>query len=179
MKKFIFLLILAILTGLVSCNKAEEKQKALDEQNKVLVDSFITAIITGDVATMGNLMADNYKEYGPSKNDSATKEQVLENTKKAWAEDYAGIKYNRWVAFAKNFEMEKETQDWVFEWGDVNITHKSGAPPANFWIHGDFRVKDGKVMTYYAYYNVADILTQSGFKFLSPEEQQKMEKKKK
>jgi hypothetical protein len=167
MKKLFLALTLILLAGMTACNKADEKQNALNDQNKVVVDKFIQAIVTGNVAIMDSLMAENYMEYGPSRTDSATKTQVLENAKKAWAEQYAGMKYNRWVALAESVKFE-EMENWVHEWGDVSITYKNGTPAVNFWIHGDFKVVDGKIRTYYAYYNVADILAQMGYTFEPP-----------
>jgi hypothetical protein len=179
MKRFIIPVMLILLIGLIACNKAREEQKAKDTQNLALVDKFIQATVKGDVTTMGPMLADNFMHYGPWRGDSSAKEKYLTDWKKSWETEFGSMSYKRSVAFVKNSEKGEPSYTWVLEWGDVSFTDKTGLPPATFGINSCYEIKDGKIKTMYEFYNVAEVLQQQGFKFVSPLEQKKEEKKSK
>ena len=162
-----------LVIGLASCNKPKEVQNDLSDQNKAIVDKFIQAVISGDLKTADNLLADDFKDYGPSHSDSATKTQYLENWKKSWDSVFSTMKYNRQVVFNETIKEGPFKGDWVLEWGDVSATYKNGRLPVTIKFHAVYQVKDGKVNVASSFYNVADIMAQQGFKFVSPEEQKK------
>lgn len=162
-----------LVIGLASCNKPKEVQNDLGEQNKAVVDKFIQAMIAADLKTAEPYLADDFKHYGASVSDSSTKAQYLEAWKKNWEEVFSTIKYKRYVALAESIKEGPQAGDYVLEWGDVNATYKNGGLPVAFKYHAVYLVKEGKVSFVSEFFNVADILTQQGFKFVSPEEQKK------
>jgi hypothetical protein len=178
MKKIFIPLMLALIIGFASCNKANEEQKAKDTQNKAFVDKFIQAMVKGDVTTMGPMLTDDFKFFGPWRGDSSTKEKFLADWKKMWDTGFGSMSYKRSVALVENSEKDQQPPyTWVLEWGDVSMTDKTGLPPATFGINSCFEIKEGKIKTIYEFYNAADIMQQQGFKFVSPLDQKKDEKK--
>jgi limonene-1,2-epoxide hydrolase len=162
-----------LVLGMAACNKPQETQNNLGEQNKAVVDKFLLAMTAGDLKTAETLMAEDFKDYGASHSDSATKSQYLDIWKNNWEQHFSAIKYNRLIAISESFKEGPAVGDWVLEWGDANATYKNGRLPVTFKWHGVFRVKDGKVNLLSEFFNVADIMGQQGWKFVSPEEQKK------
>jgi hypothetical protein len=177
MKKIFIPVMLILLIGLIACNKAKEEQKAKDTQNKELVDKFIQAMVKGDVTTMGPMLTNDFMLHGPWRGDSSAKEKFLTDWKKMWDTGFGSMSYKRSVALVENSEKGQPPYTWVLEWGDVSFTDKTGLPPATFGINSCYEIKDGKIKTVWEFYNVADIWQQQGFKFVSPLEQKKEEKK--
>jgi hypothetical protein len=83
------------------------------------------------------------------------------------------MKYDRVVVLAESMNEGPEKGDWILEWGDVSATYKNGRHPVTIKFHEVHRVKDGKIELASAFYNVADIMTQQGFKFVPPGEPKK------
>jgi|SRR6266850_6814880 len=173
MQKLTLVAILAIGLAMASCNKPKEVRNDLGEQNKAVVDKFIQALITGDLKTVDNVLADDFKAYGASRSDSSAKTQYLEIWKHNWDSVFSTMKYNRHIALTESIKDGPVMGDWVLEWGDVSTTYKNGRLPVTFKFHAVYRVKDGKVNLASSFYNVADIMAQQGFKFVSPEDQKK------
>ena len=177
MKKIISPIMLMLFIGFIGCNKSNEAQKANDKQNLAFVDKFIQAMVKGDVATMAPMLTNDFKFYGPWRGDSAVKDTFLAHWKKSWDTGFGSMTYKRSVALAENSEKGQPVYTWVLEWGDVSFTDKTGLPSATFGINSCFEIKEGKIKTVYQFYNAADVMQQQGFKFVSPLEQKKENKK--
>ncbi len=157
-----------VLAGMIACNQAPQANNAQGDKNKAMVAQYIQAAITGDNATMGGYLADNYKGYGPSIKDSTDKAGSIANWKKSWDSVYSAITYTRHEAQAITIKDGLNKGEWVLEWGDVGATYKNGSPSVKFSFHGAYRVENDKIVFSVAFYNVADILSQQGFTFVPP-----------
>lgn len=175
MKKSIFLMIPLVVfaIGMISCNQPKPAEvDTKGEQNKAVVNKFLTALRTGDIKATGDQMAANFMSYGPSIKDSSNQAQFIDIWTKRWETDLKSVSYTRYA----NLAVTIDSTDWVNEWGLINADYKNGAPPIHFTYHGAFRMLDGKIVQYIAIYNVADILEQQGFKFVPPGEQKDVKK---
>lgn len=166
--------ILIVAVSLANCTMPEKTDK-LGEQNKALVDKFLQAQLKGDVKTLDELLSDDFIDYSGVLADSSRKGAYLEKVKKAWEETYASGKYNRTARLAKtnkeNIPHETIAGDWVLEWGDITSNFKDGTT-STIKFHAAFLVKEGKIKLITSFYNVADAMTQRGYKFIPPGEQQ-------
>ena len=164
-----------VLIGLSSCNQTSPATTTdtKGDNNKAVVDKFLTAVRTGDMAAVKAQLADNFMSYGPSIKDSSNTTQYIDLWTKRWADELATVTYNRYGSVA----FVADSSDWVGEWGHIDATYKNGTPSISFEYHGAFRMVDGKIAMAAVFYNVADIMEQQGFTFVPPGEK-KDEKKK-
>ncbi len=179
-------LLFTILTAcLLSCNSSADKlpdpnrvptksddKSATDksEENLAIVYKFIMSVENDDTTTMASLMADNYRGYGPSIGDSASKEEALANWKYNIENFYASVKYTRFHNMAVNVKegAEADPGDWVSNWAYCTITYKDGRGPVNFWVNAVYKIENGKIVKSRTFYNEADVLRQLGYKFIKP-----------
>ncbi|HEY3406287.1 MAG TPA: hypothetical protein VGK59_23025 [Ohtaekwangia sp.] len=176
MKRMLFMIIPVLCIGMISCNQAPPATPAPaadnGEANKAIVDTFLKAVRGGDIKTAGDQLSDTFWSYGPSIKDSTDRAGFIEYWTKRWETEFDSIGYVRYAQLAATLD----SMDWVNEWGHINVTYKNGTPDIHFNYHGAFRLSDGKIVQYIAFYNVADILEQQGFTFVPPAK--KEEKKK-
>ena len=173
MKKIFLLIIPVVIIGMVSCNQAPSANNAMAEQNKALVDKHIQAILKGDLATMGDALADDYKGYGPGSKDSTNKAKMMADWKMNWDSVFTSLTYDRITAQSINIPEGRGKGDWVLEWGEIAATYKNGTPSVKFPFHGAYSVANNKINFSVVYYNVADILAQQGFTFVPPKKDDK------
>ena len=166
MKKMFLLIIPIALIGMISCNQPASTAvtDVKGDQNKAVVDKFLTAIRSGDMKTAGEQLADNFKSYGPSIKDSSNRDQFVDLWTKRWETDLASVTYGRYG----NVAVTIDSADWVSEWERIDATYKNGLPPIKFEYHGAFRMENGKIAMSAVFYNVADILEQQGYTFVPP-----------
>lgn len=171
MKKMFLLAIPIIIVGIISCTQAPPAATTdtKGEQNKAVVDKFLTAIRSGDISTAGDQLADNFMSYGPSVKDSSNRQQFIDLWTKRWETDFTSIDYQRFG----NLAVTLDSADWADEWGKITVTYKNGMSSVNFYYHGAFRMENGKIAMYGAFYNVADILEQQGYQFVPPKKDEK------
>lgn len=186
-----FALIILIAGCLMSCNSSDkntstdtavvaEKAPTLDklkDDNMALVNKYLSAIEDHDTVTMASLLSDNYKGYGPSIGDSASKQEAMENWKYNFDHYYDTIKYNRYqnVALTMTKESDVEPGEWVSNWAYCAIKYKDGRGPIKLWINSVYKIEDGKITKSRIFYNEADWLRQLGYQFIKPVKRQKGE----
>jgi hypothetical protein len=145
------------------------------EENMAVVNKYLSAIENHDTVTMASLMADNYKGYGPSIGDSASKQENLENWKYNLDHYFATIKYNRYQNFATTVTNENggEPGNWVSNWAYCEIKYKDGKGPIHLWVNSVYKIENGKIAKSRIFYNEADWLRQLGYRFVKPPTRQK------
>lgn len=162
---------------------AQAAADATGDRNKELVHRYLQAEHRGDVAAMGELMTDDFTQYGLGVNSAATKAQALESIRHHWEEyKYGGKRYSRIQAVADVTTAAggrgRPAGEWVYEWGDLAIDYPASpdygaAKTATFQFHGVYGIRDGKIHTSTIYFNHEDIERQLGFLYVSPADQPK------
>ena len=90
MKKLITVMI-AVSAILIGCTNGPENSK----QNLELIEKYVQSVENLDYETMEAVLDDNYMGYGPSINDSITKNLAVENWKQNVEFLYESIKYEK------------------------------------------------------------------------------------
>jgi limonene-1,2-epoxide hydrolase len=165
MKQLIILLVISI--GLFSCTAPSDN---LEKENLEIVKKYMNAVETNDVEAMSALLADDYKGYGPSVNDSTTKEEAINNWKQNIANLYESVKYSRYqnVAIKVPEGEEAKPGQWVSNWAQVTIKYKDGRGPVEVWLNAVYKLENGKITLSRTAYNEADVLRQLGYEFIPP-----------
>jgi ketosteroid isomerase-like protein len=165
MKQILFLITLALF--LFSCSGGSDKTKA---DNLALVKKYLQAVETKDVTTMGELLDENYKGFGPSDGDSVNKEEAMKNWKYNAENLYESVKYSRFqnIAVTVKEGEEAEPGDWVSNWAYLTITYKDGRGPVHVWVNAVYKIVNGKIVHSRTFYNEADVLRQLGYEFRAP-----------
>ncbi len=152
-----------ILPFLMSCSSNDSSS----EKNIQLVEKYIQSVENLDYKSMTSLLADHYYGYGPSYGDSIGKKQAVESWKKNVKDLYKSIKYNRSRNVAVHIESGENKGDWVSNWGELHIVYKNGKE-VTLWANTIYKIKDGKIVKSYTFYNEADALKQLGYVFINP-----------
>ena len=155
-----FALIILIAGSLMSCNSSDkntstdtavvaEKVPTLDklkDDNMALVNKYLSAIEDHDTVTMASLLSANYKGYGPSIGDSASKQEAMGNWKYNFDHYYDTVKYNRYqnVALTMTKESDVEPGEWVSNWAYCAIKYKDGRGTIKLWITPFTKLKMAK-----------------------------------
>lgn len=162
------ILFLTLIFFLFSCSSSEDKTKA---ENLALAKKYMLAVETNDVAAMSNLLADNYKGYGPSDGDSTNKEEAIKNWKYNAENLYESIKYSRHQNIAVTIKEGEEAipGDWVSNWAYLTIKYKDGRGPVHVWVNAVYKFENGKIVLSRTFYNEADVLRQLGYEFTRPD----------
>lgn len=165
MKKLIILVVISI--GLFSCTDPSDK---LEKENLEIVKKYMNAVETNDVEAMSALLADDYKGYGPSVNDSTTKEEAINNWKQNITTLYESVKYSRYENVALKIPKGEQAKegDWVSNWALVTIKYKDGRGPVEVWLNAVYKIENGKIALSRTAYNEADVLRQLGYEFIPP-----------
>lgn len=152
---------------LISCNSSADKSKT---ENLALAKKYMIAVESNDVATMEELLADNYIGYGPSDGDSVNKEEAIKNWKYNAENIYSSIKYSRHhnIAVSINEGEEALPGDWVSNWALLDIKYKDGRGPVHVWVNVVYKIEKGKIALSRTFYNEADVLRQLGYEFAMP-----------
>jgi limonene-1,2-epoxide hydrolase len=161
------LIIVVITMGLFACTAPSDK---IEKENLEVVKKYMNAVETNNVEEMSALLADNYKGYGPSVNDSTTKEEAIKNWKQNIANLYESVKYSRYqnVAIKVPEGEEAKSGQWVSNWAQVTIKYKDGRGPVEVWLNAVYKLEDGKITLSRTAYNEADVLRQLGYEFIPP-----------
>lgn len=156
-----FTALVVIVLG--ACMSPESQQHARNPVNEALVKAYVDAVIKADMQGMGDLMADNYRGYGPGIADSVNKTTELANWKRSTDSVYASVEYNRYGTLSTHVDSGRVAGDWVFDWAQVTLNYRSGEPPVKYWSHAVFRIKDGKINLTRRFMDRYDILRQRGY----------------
>jgi hypothetical protein len=157
----------SLIFFLFSCNTSSDKNKA---ENLALAKKYMQAVESNDVAAMADLLADNYKGYGPSDGDSTNKEEAIKNWKYNAENLYESIKYSRHQNIAVTIGEGEEAipGDWVSNWAYLTIKYKDGRGPVHVWVNAVYKFEHGKIVLSRTFYNEADVLRQLGYQFSMP-----------
>jgi len=163
-----FILLLAVGGSLFSCTSSTDNK---EKENLAIAKRYLEAVETKNVAAMDSLLADNYKGYGPSVNDSTNKADALANWKYNADNLYESIKYTRYQNMAITVAEKEEADpgDWVSNWAYLTIKYKDGRGPVNVWVNAVYRIENGKIVHSRTFYNEADVLRQLGNTSGSPD----------
>jgi len=171
------LILFSLITAcLISCKSSVENSSnenlvtsnenlVNSKENLAIVKKYLLAVENNDTATMDSLMADNYKGYGPSIGDSASKMEALENWKYNMTNFYESIKYTRYqnIAVTVKEGEEAEPGEWVSNWAYCTIKYKDGRGPVYVWVNAVYKIENGKIVKSRTFYNEADVLRQLGY----------------
>lgn len=156
MKKAI--LVLVVLTLLISCST----QNNTSAKNEELIKTYVEAVQQKDDITMETLLAEQYRGFGPSANDSIDKVGAIENWKYNTENLYEGIKYNKSRIISVNVPDGENKGEWVSNWAELTITYKSGEK-AVIWTNTVYQIENDKIIKSYTFYNEADVYKQLGY----------------
>jgi limonene-1,2-epoxide hydrolase len=153
------------ILGMYACTPSND---ARNRENVALVEKYIKAVEAEDVELMASLLADGYKGYGPSLNDSITKEEAIANWSSNAESLYESIKYSKFQMIAVTIDgSEPMPGEWVSSWAESVIEYKDGRGPVTVWVNAVYKIKDGKIAGSRTFYNEADVLEQLGYTFVN------------
>ncbi|MEK6783133.1 MAG: hypothetical protein AABY93_15640 [Bacteroidota bacterium] len=122
MKKLVIPTVLVALIGLAACTKPVPVVDTVGDQNKLVVQNYIAALVKGDTSSLDSFLADSFKSYGPAVKDSVTKQEDIAQTKKNWREEWSSVSFDRAATIAFTIPVgEKYPGDWVSDWGQVTV----------------------------------------------------------
>ncbi len=162
MKALIYLIFILLLSIACSNNDTTENIK--------IIEKYIAAVEAKDYSSMENLLAENYKGYGPSHSDSTNKEAALADWKYNIENLYEGISYERSQIVAVEVPSGPNKGDWVANWAELKITYKEGGEQVTIWANSNYKIEKGKIVKSYTFYNEADALQQLGYVFMITDE---------
>ena len=157
------ILVLLIMSGCTNSN-----QRA--SENVALIEKYVDAVEAKDYGTMASMLAEGYRGYGPSIDDSTTREAALEAWKYNVENLYESIAYERSRNIAVTIPDGDYKGDWVSNWAQLKITYKDGRGPVNLWANTVYQIENGKIVRSLAFYNEADVLEQLGYVFINPQD---------
>ena len=168
------LIFLSLVFAVISCN--DTRQPALINEQGInmaavdVVQRYVNAVKHKNVDTMSALLADNYVGYGPSFNDSVTKEDAVANWRNLAGNLYDSIEFTRSVFLPAKLTEDPHAGDYVSNWSSVSITYKYGSHkgPVNLLMNVVYRVENGKITMSRAFYDEADVMRQLGYQFIAP-----------
>jgi hypothetical protein len=135
------ILFATLIAFLSSCDSAADKTKAA---NLEIAKKYMLAVEANDVAAMSDLLADNYKGYGPNDGDSTNKEDAIKNWKYNAENLYESIKYSRHFSIAVTVKEGEEALpgDWVSNWAYLAIKYKDGRGPVHVYVNAIYIIKN-------------------------------------
>jgi len=160
MKQIIFIALLG--SSLFSCSSTDQN---VEKESLDIVRKYMHAVESNNISVMDSLLADDYKGFGPSINDSTTKKEALANWKYNSENLYKSIVYSEYQNISLHVgegQMAKSGY-WVSDWAKVTIHFKDGTGPVNTWVNAVYRINNGKIEYSRTFYNELDILEQLGY----------------
>jgi len=128
------------------------------------VGDYVNALAANDLDKAKSLLAENYKGFGPSPKDSATREQHIER----WKEQAKSQLNAKTTFVSETFRVLQGEQmgDWVSVWGDWSFTQNNIIVkfPYQFTAH----ISKGKIDRGIVYYDRAYIMETLGYKITPP-----------
>jgi len=159
MKKVITLMVVASMF-LIGCNNNQN-----DKANIDLIQRYVQSVEDLDFDAMDTILDDSYMGFGPSFNDSISKEQTISNWKFNVENLYKSIEYKKSRNATVLIEDGSNQGDWVANWSELKITFKASGASVTVWANTNYLIKDGKIIKSYSFYNEADVLEQLGFSY--------------
>jgi hypothetical protein len=159
----LFLMLGAIAFASCSTNQNESK-------NLEVVQSYINAVETMDYEAMGTYLDDAYLGIGPSLGDSINKVQAIESWKANVATLYESIKYNRSRNISVTITEGDNQGEWVSNWAELTINFTAEKGTVTIMANTLYKLKDGKIIKSYTFYNEADAFRQLGYSIVNFDE---------
>lgn len=150
---------IAVAGILIGCTNSPKNSK----QNLELIEKYVQSVENLDFETMEAVLDDNYIGYGPSINDSITKNLAVENWKRTVDFVYKSVKYNMSRNAVVIVDSGKNEGEWVSNWAQVKIVYKGSEKSATIWANTIYQIKNNKIIKSYSFYNEADVYEQLGF----------------
>jgi hypothetical protein len=135
-----------------------------------LIEKYVSAVANLDYGAMDELLDDNYVGFGPSHNDSVTKERALSNWKNNVENLYKSISFSRSRNLASFVPDGPNAGNWVSNWSEMTIVYKKDEKQVTLWVNTIYKIDDNKIIRSYTFYNEADVLEQLGYVFIDPNE---------
>jgi len=157
MKKVIKVMI-AVSTILIGCTNSTENSK----QNLELIEKYVHSVENLDYDAMEAILDDNYMGYGPSINDSITKDLAVEFWRHNVDFIYKSIKYNKSRNAVVIIDSGENEGEWVSNWAELTIVYKRNEMNATIWANSIYQIKNNKITKSYTFYNEADVYEQLG-----------------
>jgi hypothetical protein len=161
-----FLLLLVVLVSIAGCTVPNKQADA----NTALIDKYVQAVQNLDYLIMEDMLADNYMGYGPSYNDSISKEQAIANWKSNVENLYESITYTKSRNMAQVVPDGENAGEWVSNWAELTIVYKKDKRKVTLWTNTIYRIENNKIVKSYSFYNEADALEQLGYVFINPDD---------
>jgi hypothetical protein len=155
MKKFITAMI-AVSVLLIGCTNSSKNSK----QNIDLIEKYVQSVENLDYEAMEAVLDDSYIGYGPSINDSITKNLTVENWKQNVDFLYKSIKYDKSRNAVVIVDSGKNEGEWVSNWAQVTIVYKESERSATIWANTIYQIKNNKIIKSHSFYNEADVYEQ-------------------
>ncbi len=157
------LIVLLALPFFVGCASQQNQNKG----DVAVVEKYVKAVENLDYPAMKNLLAVNYVGYGPSYGDSINRKQALEHMKYNVKKLYKSIRYNKSQNVAVTIPSGPNKGNWVSNWGELHIVYQNGKA-VTLWANSVYKIKNGKIVKSYTFYNEADALRQLGYVIVNP-----------
>lgn len=161
-----FLLLLVVLVSIAGCTVPNKHADA----NTALIDKYVQAVQNLDYVSMEDMLADNYMGFGPSYNDSISKEQAIANWKSNVENLYESITYSKSRNMAQFVPDGENAGEWVSNWAELTIVYKKDKRKVTLWTNTIYRIENNKIVKSYSFYNEADVLEQLGYVFINPDD---------
>lgn len=162
--KYSFLIL--TLLALVSCSMPDNNS----EENVRLVNAYTASVENLEYQKMESFLADDYMGYGPSIQDSISKNDAIENWKYVVENLYSSIKYERNRSVAVSIPEGENEGEWVSNWAELTIKYKNTPETVVIWSNTIYKIKNGKIVRSYTFYNEADVYRQLGYGFINLKE---------
>jgi hypothetical protein len=157
--KEIITVIVAVSALLIGCTNSPKNSK----QNIELIEKYIQSVENLDYETMEAILDDNYIGYGPSINDSITKNLAVQNWKRTVEFLYKSVKYDRSRNAVVLVDSGINEGEWVSNWAQATIVYKGSENSVTIWANTIYQIKNNKIIKSYSFYNEADVYEQLGF----------------
>lgn len=159
MKKiFLFLGIIGIL---LSCAPNDPSK-----ENVAIINKYVKAVENLDYDAMDGILDDSYVGIGPSRGDSITKQQAIDNWKTNVTNLYERISYSK----SRSIAVKTPEGEWVSSWADLTIVYKGNGKSISILSNTLYQIENGKIIKSLTFYNEADALEQLGYVFINPED---------
>ena len=145
-------------------------QQNNNEANVALVEKYVKAVEDLDYETIESVLDDNYLGLGPSYGDSIRKPEVVETMKINFEHLYESIDYEMSKNIAVTVTDNEGPGEWVSNWAELTVTYKEDQNRIRLWTNSVYKIKDGKIIKSFTFYNEADALEQLGYVFINPDD---------
>jgi hypothetical protein len=157
-------ILVTFILVLASCNTGGPQ---INTENLPVVENYIRAIQDKNIDRLGLLLADDFKGFGPSVNDSTDKAGSIAKWKGMF--DAANsIEFINPVSAAGRVDNGPYPGDYITCWSTVKITLKDNRGPLQLPFNSILRIENGKINVARTLMNEADTLRQLGYQFTPP-----------